>query len=71
MWTIIIFIALHKLVLQNDMHKGEAELGENMEKKLSLKEEQQERRISSEEKEEEEIPRSQLRERWRGTYRLH
>jgi hypothetical protein len=69
MWTIIIFIALHELVLQNDMHKGEAELGENMEKKLSLKEEQQERRISSEE--EEEIPRSQLRERWRGTYRLH
>jgi hypothetical protein len=51
------------------MHKEEAELGENMEKKLSLKEEQQERRISSEE-EEEEIPRSQLRERWRRTYRL-
>ncbi len=71
MWTIIIFIALHKLVLQNDMHKGEAELGESMEKKLFLKEEQQERRISSEEEEEEEIPRSQLRERWRGTYRLH
>jgi hypothetical protein len=70
MWTIIIFIAVHKLVLQNDMHKGEAELGENMEKKLSRKEEQQERRIFSEE-EEEEIPRSQLRERWRGTYRLH
>ncbi len=60
---------MHKLVLQNDMHKEEAELGENMEKKLSLKEEQQERRISSEE-EEEEIPRSQLRERWRRTYRL-
>jgi hypothetical protein len=38
---------------------------------LSLKEEQQERRISSEEKEAEEKPRSQLRERWRGTYRLH
>jgi hypothetical protein len=75
MWTIIIFIAVHKLVLQNDMHKGEAQSGENMEKKLSLKEEQQERRISSEEEEEEEeeeeIPRSQLRERWRGTYRLH
>jgi hypothetical protein len=70
MWTIIIFIAVHKLVLQNDMHKEEAELGENMEKKLSLKEEQQERRISSEEEEEEEIPRSQLRERWRRTYRL-
>jgi len=52
------------------MHKEEAELGENMEKKLSLKEEQQERRISSEEEEEEEIPRSQLRERWRRTYRL-
>jgi hypothetical protein len=52
MWTIIIFIAVHKLVLQNDMHKGEAESGKNM-KKLSLKEGQQERRISSGEEEEE------------------
>jgi hypothetical protein len=40
-----------------------------MEKKSSLKEEQQERKSSSEE--EGEIPRSQLRERWRGKYRLH